>query len=326
MKKTTQFFIVLLLVAGLGLGIWFWWHSSHTTGKLPALRAVMKDEDEPRPIEPSLALQVNEDKDAIVFAGTPVWFQVNADNANAINDLAGTELLAAKVTRLQAEVAQKKAPPEMLQRATADLQKRRAPSAITLGDASRPWTEAVQFVVRDDKGGEKPLGLALKALGDQRNTVELDTRKTVQANFGVASADLAPGSYSIVACLGATGSWHGRACSAVVNLTVLIRPGKLAPEQQLALDRQKARYGLQAGDYKAIEDYGNKLVAADPSSGPGHIYLGEAALGKDKLDVALREFLTARSLYNQQKANATERPVYLNARINQLLERSEKKK
>ena len=58
MKKLIGFIVVLLLAAGLGLGIWHWWRASRTTGKLPELRAVMKDEDEPRPIEPSLALQV----------------------------------------------------------------------------------------------------------------------------------------------------------------------------------------------------------------------------------------------------------------------------
>lgn len=321
MKKLIRFIVVLLLVAGTGLGIWLWRRSSRSVGKLPELRAMMKDEDEPRPIEPSLALQVNEVEEATVFAGTPVWFQINAANAAAMNDLGGTRVLAGKITRLMFDVAEGKAPPEELQRAAADYQKRTAPSTITLGDASHPWTDAVQFLVRDRQGGEKPLPLALKPLGDQDNTIELDTIRTAQANFGNASADIAPGTHSIVACLGATGSWRGRACSDAVKLTVEPRPDQLTPDQQLALDRQKARYGLQAGDYDAIESYGRELVTADPKSGPGHIYLGEAALGKGKTDVALREFVTARALYNLQHPNALERPTYLNARISQLLEK-----
>ena len=161
--------------------------------------------------------------------------------------------------------------------------------------------------------------LALNPIGHQRNIVELDTVRTVQANFGIASAGIAPGTYSIAACLGATGSWQGKACSGAVKLTVEPQPGKLPPDRQLALDRQRARYGLLSGDYAAIENYGRELVKADPKSGTGHIYLGEAALGKDQTDLALREFVTARALYQRQYPDADEQPVYLNLRINRLL-------
>jgi hypothetical protein len=319
MKKLIGIIVVLLLVAGLALGIWLWWHASRATGKLPELRAAMKDEDEPRPIEPSLALQVNEGKDATVFAGTPVWFELNAANEAAMNDVAGTRILATKIARMQSDAAQGHARPQALERALADYQKRAAPSTITLGDASHPWTDAVQFLVRDDKGGEKPLPFALKPIGDQSATVALDTLYTAQASFGNASADIDPGTYSVAACLGATGSWRGRSCSDAVKLTVEPRPVKLTRDQQLALDRQSALYGLQVNDYDAIERYGQELVKADKNSGPGHIYLGEAALGKQKPDLALQEFLTARVLYDRQNPNAEEQPVYLNERISQLL-------
>jgi hypothetical protein len=173
--------------------------------------------------------------------------------------------------------------------------------------------------VRDGNGSEKPLPIALQPIGDRSSIVVLDTVKTAQSNFGIASAGIAPGTYAVVACLGATGSWQGRVCSGAVKLTVEPQSGKLTPEQQLAVDRQKARYGLLAGDYNAVEVYGRELVKADPRSGPGHIYLGEAALGKDQSDIALREFVTARALYKRQNPDAVEQPVYLNLRINQLL-------
>jgi hypothetical protein len=321
MKKLIAFIVVLLLAAGLGLGIRHLWRASRATGKLPELRAVMKDEDEPRPIEPALALQVNEGKDATVFAGTPVWFELNAANEAAMNDVAGTRILATKIARMQSDAAQGHAHPEALQRSMTDYQKRTAPSTIALGDDSHPWTDAVQFVVRNDKGGEKPLSLTLKPLGDQSATVKLDTLYTAQANFGNASADIELGTYSIAACLDATGSWHGRTCSNAVKLTVQPRPGKLTPDQQLALDREKARYGLLAGDYDAIEVYGRELVKANPKSVPGHIYLGDAALGKGKNDAALQEYLTASAQYGKQYPNAQEQPIYLITRINQLLEK-----
>jgi hypothetical protein len=319
MKKLIGIIVVLLLVAGLGLGIWRWWHWSHATGKLPELRAVMMDEDEPRPIEPSLSLQVNEEHEATVFVGTQVWFQLDAANTNAMNDVAGTRVLAVKIEHLKQEAAQGTANSAALQRALADYQKRTASTTITLGDASHRWTDAVQFLLRDPAGSEKPLPLALKQIGYQSNIAQLDTIKTVQAAFGIASADMEPGTYSIVACLGATGSWQGRACSQAVKLTVEPRPGKLAADQQLALDRQKAHYGLEAGDYDAIESYGRELVKANPKSGPGHLYMGEAALGKNNTDLALREFVTARALYKRQNPDAVEQPVYLNLRIGELL-------
>ena len=137
-----------------------------------------------------------------------MWFQVDAANEAAMNDVAGTRVLAAKIERLKSDAAQGHARPEALQRALADYQKRTAPSTIALGDDSHPWTDAVQFVVRNDKGGEKPLSLTLKPLGDQSATVKLDTLYTAQANFGNASADIELGTYSIAACLDATGSWQ----------------------------------------------------------------------------------------------------------------------
>jgi hypothetical protein len=322
MKKRTVTILVLVLIAAVVLTVWHArrTHRSPTRGNMPPLRAMMMDEDAPRPIEPSLGLRVNEEQEATVFAGTAVWFSVNVANAAAMNDLGGTRVLAGKITHLTFDVAQGKAPPEELQRATADYQKRTAPSTITLGDASHPWTDAVQFLVRDDQGGEKPLPLALKPLGDQDSTIELDTIRTAQANFGNASAEIAPGTHSIVACLGATGSWHGRACSDPVKLTVSAPSGELTPEQELSLDRQQARFALLAADYGALEMYGRKLVERDSNSILGHMYLGEAKLGEEKWDDALREFVTARAQFFVQHPNNLEPPTYLNYRINQVLE------
>jgi len=323
MKKLFAALVVFVAVVLFAVGIWRWRRASRATGKLPELRAMMKDEDAPRPLEPSLALRVNEEKETTLFTGTPLWFQVNANNANAINDLAGTQILESKVKRLKEEIARQQATPETLQRATADLQKRHAASTITLGDPTHPWTEAVQFFVRDEKGGEKPLGLALNPLTVPSGPAELDTVRTAQAEFGTASAGLAPGAYAVVACLGATGSWQGKTCSEPVKLTVADQSGNLTTEQQMALDRQKARYGLRSGDFDAVENYGRELLAADPASCPAHVYLGQAALGRNKPEVALREFVTARALYDGQKREGAEPPAYLNAMINQLLESSE---
>jgi hypothetical protein len=289
---------------------------------MPALRAMMNDEDAPRPIEPSVAMRVNEeDETTTVFAGTPLWFSVSVANAAAVNELAASRVLARKLARLATEAVQQQARTQELPRVYADYAQRQAPAAITLGDAAKPWTTAMQFVVRDAKGGEQPLSLLLKPIGNQRRMAELDARRTIQTNFGGASADLAPGVYSVIGCLGNTGSWQGRACSNSVNLTVLARPAQLSSAQQLALDRQKARFGLLTGDYQAIETYGQNLLDADPNSVPGHIYLGEAKFLQSQWEDALHEFVTARAQFNRQNPSAVDRPKYLNARINQTLEK-----
>jgi hypothetical protein len=178
----------------------------------------------------------------------------------------------------------------------------------------------VQFLVKGDKGGEVRLDLSLQALGDGPGEVELGATRLAHADLGAASGGLAPGTYSVVACLGATGSWRGRACSQPVRLTVEPAPKAFSAAQELALLRQRARFGLRSGDVAAVERYGRALVSADPASVPGHVYLGDAFLGQGKSQDALREFLTARGEFERQKPDAVERPQYLNARINQLLD------
>jgi hypothetical protein len=321
MKKTITI-LVFVIVAGAVVAGWLHWRGRRRApASMPALRAMMRDEDAPRPIEPSLALEVNEDAEAAVFPGTPVWLTVNANNAAAINEIAAAGVLAAKLARMTEDVAQGKVSPQELQRLRAVYEQRRAPAAIRLGDATHPWTAAVQFQVRDEKGGEQPLGFEVKPLGNPSSAVELDAVNRTEVNFGTASANVSPGTYSIVACLGATGSWQGRVCSEAVKLTLLTRPEQLTPEQQQALARQSARFGLLVGDYQAVENYGRRLVGADPSSIPGHIYLGEAKFGQQKWSEALEEFTTARAEFNRQNPKALERPQLLNARINQLLEK-----
>ena len=241
---------------------------------------MMRDDDARRPIEPSLALEVNEDAEAAVFPGTPVWFAVNAEKAAATNEIAAARVLAAKLARLTEDVAQGKGLPQELQRLRAVYEQRRAPAAIRLGDATHPWTAAVQFQVRDEKGGEQPLGFEVKPLGNPSSAVELDAVKRTEVNFGTASANVLPGTYSMAACPAATGSWQGQVCSDAVKLTVLARPEQLTPEQQQALARQSARFGPLVGGYQAVENYGRRLVGADRSSIPGYIYLGEAKFGQ----------------------------------------------
>jgi hypothetical protein len=318
MKKVLVVMFVLLVVVGAVVAAWVY-RRHRVRGPLHEMRAYMRDEDAPRRIEPSLALRVNEAREASIFVGTPVWFSVGVDNAAAINEVAAAGALSDRLGRLTEDAAKGIVSPQELDRVKAAYERRRAPAKINLGDAARPWTTAVQFFVPDRKGGEKPFSLGLKPLGDVALAVQLDAVTSAQASFGTASATVLPGTYSIVACLGATGSWQGRVCSDAVKLTVLARAEQLSAEQQLALDQQGARFAMLAGDHQPLEKYGRELVAADSRSIEGHFYLGEAKFRQSNWSEALEEFTTARAEFRRQHPH--DQSQFMNARINQLLEK-----
>jgi hypothetical protein len=314
MKKTLVIVVAVLAYLAIAVGLWHFFRAGHGASRAaPELRAMMRDEDAPRPIEPSIALQVNEDAAATVFAGAPVWLTVGVDNAAAADEIAAARVLSERLTRLPANDPGR-------ERLRAARDRRAAPANITLGDAAHPWTAAIQFVARDGQG-ERPLAWLLQPLGSPDGVVQLDAAASARANFGAASTQGSPGAYSIVACLGATGTWRGRVCSEPVQLTVLERPARLTPEQQAALNRQGARFALLAGDAVALEYYGRKLVAADPDSIDGRMYLGEASYRQAKWEQALQEFAAARSSFDRRHPDALERPRFLVARINQLMEK-----
>jgi len=319
MQKRILFALALLVVVAAAGALY--WARSRTHASVPELRAMMRDEDAPRPVEPSIALRVNDDAEATVFPGTPIWFTVDVTDKAATNEIAAARVLAATVARLSRDPAPSRVPPGEIPRLKAAYERRRARATIALGADGHPWASAVQLVVRDDRGGEQPLAYALTTIDDGGTNAELDATNSVAASFGLASTDALAGTTSIVACLGATGSWKGRVCSEPVKLTVLARPSPLTAEQQQALERQSARFAWLMNDYQTVQNYGRSLVAADPHSIVGHIYLGEAKFGQQKWSDALEEFTIARSESIRQNPHAVERPRFLNMRVNQLIEK-----
>lgn len=316
MKKLLAGIFLLFVLAGGMVAVWLY-RRYRAHGPVREPRAYMRDEGTPRPIVPFVTLHVNEAAEATVFAGTPLWLAVNANNAAAINELAAAGALAERLARLTENAAKGTGSRAERDRVKAAYERRRTPAKITLGDTAHPWTSAVQFLLRDEKGSEQPLNWGLKPLGDVAPIVTLDAVNSTEASFGAASANLLPGTCSVLACLGATGSWQGRVCSGPVKLSVLARPQQLSPEQQLALDRQSARFGFLAGDHQPLEKYGRELVTADSRSVEGHFYLGEAKFRQSNWSEALEEFTTARSEFHRQHPD--DQSQFMNARINQLL-------
>jgi hypothetical protein len=305
----------LVILAVQGLAVWYvyrhWRHALHSKVQL---RAMMRDEDAPRAITPSVGLHVNDGHSAEVAVGTPLWFTVGVNNAAASNELSAAEDLAARLAHIPS-----KAPSRA--RLQADYDRRSRPSTITLGDAAHPWTEAVQLLVRDAQGGERALSIPAPRMGAPAGVVALDAYSSARANFGVPEVDAAPGAYSVVACLGRTGSWNGRACSEPVQLTVQERPARLAPDRQSILDRNSGRFAMLAGDAPRLEQAGNRLIAADAGDVDGHVYVGEALNLQGRWADALSEFTTARVYFHRSHPGAVEPPRFLDLRINQLLHR-----
>ena len=159
-------------------------------------------------------------------------------------------------------------------------------------------------------------------MGQPAPSVELDAHARASAVFG-AAIDAPPGDYAVVACLGATGSWQGRACSEPVQLTITPAQARLAAPDRVALAGRAGRFALLAGDAKGLEENGRQLVAADPGSVMGHIYLGEAGFERGQFPAALAEFGAARAAFRRRHPNAYEPPVFLNLRINQTMAQME---
>ena len=297
MKKLILLLAAVLAFAGMWYSMREHWASRPA---LPPLRAMMRDENTPRPLQPSVGLQVNEGAEATVFAGTPLWFTVGVGNPNSINDAAAARALS----RMQP--AGKPLP---------------VPGKITLGDTGGPWTTAVEFVIPDGHGGQQKLASAMPLLGPAPQAIELDAMRSAEASFGTVSSALSPGTYTIQACLGPTGSWKGRECSAPARLAILQRPQQLTPEQELEIAKHTGRYGLRAGDPQALETAGRRMLAADAGSIPGHMYLGEAKYRQGQWNDALQHFTAARGQFERRHPNSLERPRALNARIAQVLEK-----
>jgi hypothetical protein len=181
----------------------------------------------------------------------------------------------------------------------------------------------VQLFVRDAQGAEHALNIPVRRLGNPVGVVELDAYSSARANFGAAAADAAPGVYSVVACLGQTGSWKGRACSVPLRLTVEAAPAHLVPEQQLLADQRSGRFALLAADPAGLEQAGRKLIAANALEAAGHMYLGEARYLQSNWTEALAEYTTARICFHRSHPGAAEPPRFLDARINQIVTRQD---
>ncbi len=308
--------VVFLLVVAIALGAAYWLlrqHRRKAAGHGFELQAMMIDEDAPRTIEPSISLAVNEDSKATVSIGQPLWFTVRVNNAAASNELASAAAIAQRLKLMPAGAPARK----QLQQ---DYDQRSAPAAITLGDSSHPWIGAVQLLSGSSPDQAQPLDFEAPLVEKPAATATLRANDSTEAIFGVSATKAPVGAYTLIACLGATGSWQGRVCSSPASLTVVAAKTPATKADLVALEEQRARFAFLAHDPAAMEASGRALVAADRGSPSGHMYLGEASFERNNLQQALNEFLIARAVYQNRNPGQIEETVFLNARIRESME------
>lgn len=285
MKKLTAGGIAALALIA-GAAAWYFLRSG-SAGSRPdnsELRAMMRDENAPRKMEPSVVIQVNDAGPVEAPAGTPVWVSVNITNSAAANEVAAG-------------------------RAGVDGT---PPGALTLGDARKQWSDAVEIRVRGANGAPVA-GWPWKRLDKPGPTLKIDAESGGTVTFGIAALEAAPGEYNISACLGQTGEWKGSACSEAAVLKVSER-GEIAPERG-------ARFAFLTGDAAGLENYGRKLLAADRNSPAGLVYVAEASFQRGEWAEALRRYSAARSAYFRQKGPNAEAPIFTLRRISQIREK-----
>ena len=321
MKKTITV-VALVVACGLAGGI-YWWGAKWVLARLaPAaveLRATQQDEDAAPAPEPSVSVQVNGSADAVVARGGPLSVTVAATQRHAVN-------VESRLRLLRARAQWPGLDQQSLQRTQAAVAALEAAVQLRLGDAARPWTQAVQVTLRPLSGGE-PAPWALRKLTSQASggagkvaapgLAVLDAESSAEVHFTPEPgpwAALQLGQYEVRACLTASGEWKGEVCAPPAQLTVVESEARLTAEQRDAVDHCAARVALLAEDWTELERRGKALLARDQVA--GHQALGDASFGRKNWDEALTHYTAARAAWSRKNRDV---PRALNIRISQLL-------
>jgi hypothetical protein len=321
MKKLLAIVLVLAVVGGvIVVGVivagYFVWRSQQASKPRAELRAYMQDEDADLPSRPSVALTVNGSEEPLVVSNAPLLLTVGVTNPRALERAASLQSLADKIKNLSA-LPQTPGTTKRLKLASDDYQQRLHAPPLTLGDAGHAWSDSLQVLVRTGST-EAPLPFPVRVLQPAvAGAVSVGATSSVDVTYGSAAASFAPGSYILVACLSATGTWKGKSCSEPVKIAVVADAAQLTPEQQEAIDEQNARYALVTADWARLEQIAQALTARDAVA--GHVYLGDAKYGQKKWEEALAEYTAARRELALRSPDRLEAPRYLNARIIELI-------
>ncbi len=316
MKKLLGTILVLAVVAGAIVAGYFVWRSRQASKPRAELRAYMQDEDADLPSRPSVALTVNNSEEPLVVSNAPVLLTVGVTNPRAVDRAASLESLGERIKNLSA-LPQTPGTAKRLKLASDDYQRKLHAPPLTLGDTGHAWSDSLQLLVRTGST-EAPLPFAVRLLQPAvAGAMSVGAANSVDVTYGSAAASFAPGTYILVACLSASGTWKGKSCSEPVKIVVVADAGLLTPEQQGAIEEQNARYALLTADWARLEQVAQALTARDTVA--GHIYLGDAKYGQKKWKEALAEYTAARRELGRRNPDRPEAPRYLNARITELI-------
>jgi tetratricopeptide (TPR) repeat protein len=274
---------------------------------------------------PDLSFEINSCTELDLRRGTPMLLTVRlgnhrAGNARAIN--AAREALVAD--------AREKLKAGTMTAAESQAREAFAQSREVVPTLVLPpnWPKNVHFEVHQagNPASQPEWPFSLLAAPAAQPMV-LDGTEPATATWGLspeAAADLATGSWQVVAILDASaatpvGSWQGRVVSEPVRLNIK-PPSASVPAEEAEHDNlEVARY------HAAVKQWDKSLAAArvaaqlNPDSIGAHILIGDALAGSGDNAGAIKAFQTALTAFRKKHPDAQEMPEYLVERMHDLL-------
>lgn len=285
-------------------------------------------DDQDVPPEPSVSLQIDSLDELEVLQGTPLIFSVRmanprAANAASTNDARQRDLDSAGDQVKQGALSGAAAEPIL-----ALARRRREVRAVTWGSPEHRWETFLYFELQPDNAPARRLSWPVTPVAaPQATTVTLDATSTIQIDHALApagSAAVAPGEYLIAAVLEIpsdvslpSGQWHGRVVSSTVHLTITpaVQP---SPADTQATELRMAEFFSTTKDWNRAIEHAQRVIAANPTSIPAHIVVGDAKEALGDGPGALDAYQRARQFFSAQYPDSDEAPRYLDLKIARL--------
>ena len=231
----------------------------------------------PSPV-PVLALSANNSRDAELFQGWPIMFEVS---------LMHPDYLRADVPA----------------------------QPLIIGADGSPWSRAVTVEVMDAEGKAQSWPLQVAGAPDGAITLDNEATGTVYLWLDPAeSARLKEGVYAVTASLDTAslpGGWKGTAESIPAILTVSKAPTKLSPEQESMRAQMLAGQAIVRGDRAGAMSHLDKLLAAQPGNIGALEFKGDLLAEEGKTSEALDAYNKAIKTFYEQNEHPDEAPAVL---------------
>ncbi|MGA7730145.1 MAG: hypothetical protein WCD37_02610 [Chloroflexia bacterium] len=231
----------------------------------------------PSPV-PMLVLSANNSRDAEMFQGWPVMFEVSLMHPDYLR----ADVLA---------------------------------QPLIVGVDGSPWSSAVTLEVVDAEGKAQSWPLQMAGALDGAITLDNEATGTVYLWLDPAeSARLKEGVYAVTASLDTaslSGGWKGTAESIPAILTVSKAPTKLSPEQESMRAQMLASQAIVRGDRAGAMSHLDELLAAQPGNISALEFKGDLLAEEGKTSEALDAYSKAIKTFYEQNETPDEAPTIL---------------